>query len=91
MDLNQALEHAGQVVDFIDFAELMCTDARHRTESCGGHFREESQTEEGEAKRDDNQFCYAAAWEYQGAGVSPVLHKEPLSFDSVKLVERSYK
>lgn len=90
-DLNQALEHAGQVVDFIDFAELMCTDALHRTESCGGHFREESQTEEGEAKRDDNQFCYAAAWEYQGAGVSPVLHKEPLSFDSVKLVERSYK
>jgi succinate dehydrogenase / fumarate reductase flavoprotein subunit len=90
-NLNQSLEHAGRVADFMEFAELMCTDALERDESCGGHFREEHQTEEGEARRDDQNFAYAAVWEFKGVGQRPQLHKEPLSFESVKLAQRSYK
>ena len=89
--LNQALEQAGRVADFFDLAELMCVDALHRRESCGGHFREESQTPAGEAKRDDANFCYVAAWQYDGDGKSPILHKEPLVFEHVQLAQRSYK
>jgi len=90
-DLNQALEHAGRVADFLEFAELMCHDALQREESCGCHFREEYQTPEGEAQRDDARFSYVAAWEYAGAGRAPVLHPEPLAFETVHLVQRSYK
>jgi succinate dehydrogenase / fumarate reductase flavoprotein subunit len=90
-DYNQALELGNRVADFIDFAELLCTDALHRTESCGGHFRVESQTDEGEAKRDDEHFSYVGAWEYQGADKSPLLHKEKLEFENVHLAVRSYK
>ena len=90
-DLNMSLEHAGRLTDYFELAQLMCLDALHRTESCGGHFREESQTEEGEAKRDDQSFCYVGVWDFAGAGKTPTLHKEPLSFDNVQLVERSYK
>jgi succinate dehydrogenase / fumarate reductase flavoprotein subunit len=89
--LNQELEKAGRVADFLELAELMCIDALHRTESCGGHFREESQTDDGEAKRDDANFSYVAAWEYSGDLDAPNLHREPLHFDSVKLQQRSYK
>ncbi|HEY0810962.1 MAG TPA: fumarate reductase/succinate dehydrogenase flavoprotein subunit, partial [Longimicrobiales bacterium] len=89
-NLNQSLEHAGRVADFFEFAELMCTDALHRDESCGGHFRVEHQTEEGEAKRDDDRFAYVAVWEFKGVGQAPVLHKEPLTFESVQLAQRSY-
>jgi succinate dehydrogenase / fumarate reductase flavoprotein subunit len=89
--LNQALEKAGRVADFFELAELICLDALERTESCGGHFREESQTPDGEALRDDEHFAYVAAWEYAGPGAQPVLHKEPLVFDNVKLSQRSYK
>jgi len=89
--LNQALEHAGRVADFLEFAELMTADALHRTESCGGHFREESQTPEGEALRDDENFCYVAAFEHQGEGQAAKLHKEPLAFEAVHLAQRSYK
>jgi succinate dehydrogenase / fumarate reductase flavoprotein subunit len=89
--LNQDLERAGRVADYMEFAELMVADALHREESCGGHFREEYQTEEGEAKRDDERFCYVAAWEYRGEGQLETLHKEPLEFESVKLTQRSYK
>lgn len=88
---NQNLEHAGRLADFLEFAELLTLDALHREESCGGHFREESQTEEGEAKRDDEHFCYVGAWEYKGDGEKPELSKEPLTFDNVHLVTRSYK
>ncbi|MEO3812022.1 fumarate reductase/succinate dehydrogenase flavoprotein subunit [Sphaerisporangium sp. B11E5] len=88
--LNQSLERAGRVADFFDLAELMCLDALHRTESCGGHFRAESQTPEGEALRDDDNFAYVAAWEH-GADGTPVLHKEALTYDYVKLTQRSYK
>ena len=91
VELNQSLERAGRVADFLELGELMCIDALHRTESCGGHFREESQTAEGEALRDDANFSYVAAWEYDGEGRSPVLHKEPLVFENVKLSQRSYK
>jgi succinate dehydrogenase / fumarate reductase flavoprotein subunit len=90
-ELNQSLEKAGRVADFLEIAELMCHDALHRAESCGGHFRIESQTPEGEAKRDDANFSYAAAWEWQGNGQAPALHKEPLKFDYVHLAQRSYK
>jgi succinate dehydrogenase / fumarate reductase flavoprotein subunit len=90
-ELNQSLEKAGRVADFLELAELMCTDALHRAESCGGHFRLESQTSEGEAKRDDAGFCYVAAWEYAGPGQAAVLHKEPLTFEHVHLAQRSYK
>jgi len=90
-EMNKSLERAGRVADYLEFAELLCTDALHRNESCGGHFREEYQTEEGEAKRDDDKFCYVAAWEWKGTGQKPVLHKEPLKFDYVHLAQRSYK
>jgi succinate dehydrogenase / fumarate reductase flavoprotein subunit len=90
-ELNQSLEKAGRVADFLEFAELMCLDALHREESCGGHFRTEYQTADGEARRDDEDFCYVAAWEYQGPGRAPVLHKEPLVFENVHLSTRSYK
>jgi succinate dehydrogenase / fumarate reductase flavoprotein subunit len=89
--LNQNLEHAGRVADFLEFGELLARDALHRDESCGGHFREEHQTPEGEADRDDENFCYAAAWEYKGQGANETLHKEPLTFDEVHLTKRSYK
>ena len=91
VELNQSLERAGRVADFLELGELMCIDALHRTESCGGHFREESQTPDGEALRDDANFSYVAAWEYPGEGRSPVLNKEPLVFENVKLSQRSYK
>jgi succinate dehydrogenase / fumarate reductase flavoprotein subunit len=91
VELNQALEKAGRVADFLELGELMCLDALHRTESCGGHFREESQTPEGEALRDDANFAYVAAWEYAGERQSPILNKEPLVFENVKLSQRSYK
>jgi succinate dehydrogenase / fumarate reductase flavoprotein subunit len=90
-ELNQALEKAGRVADFLELAELMCRDALHREESCGGHFREEFQTEEGEALRDDERFAYVAAWEYAGRDAEPRLHKEPLTFEYVHLAQRSYK
>ncbi|HEY0573328.1 MAG TPA: fumarate reductase/succinate dehydrogenase flavoprotein subunit [Pseudonocardia sp.] len=89
--LNQSLEKAGRVADFMELAELMCLDALHRAESCGGHFRAESQTEDGEAARDDEHFSYAAAWEYAGQGQAPVLHKEQLAFEYVHPSKRSYK
>jgi succinate dehydrogenase / fumarate reductase flavoprotein subunit len=90
-ELNQSLEKAGRVADFLEFAELMCRDALHREESCGGHFRTEHQTPEGEARRDDVNFAYVAAWEYAGPGKQPVLHQEKLVFESVHLATRSYK
>ncbi|HEU5465743.1 MAG TPA: fumarate reductase/succinate dehydrogenase flavoprotein subunit [Gemmatimonadales bacterium] len=90
-DLNQSLEKAGRVADFFEFAELMCEDALHREESCGGHFREEYQTPDGEAKRDDARFSYVAAWEFAGVGAAPKLSKEPLDFEYVHLAQRSYK
>jgi len=90
-DLNQSLERAGRVADFLEFAELMVIDARARQESCGGHFNEAYQTEESEAKRDDENFCHVAAWEYAGADSEPVFHKEPLEFENVQLTQRSYK
>jgi succinate dehydrogenase / fumarate reductase flavoprotein subunit len=90
-ELNQSLEKAGRVADFLELGELMCIDALHRSESCGGHFREESQTSEGEALRDDDHFSYVAAWEYTGPGRKPILHKEPLEFEYVHPAQRSYK
>ncbi len=90
-NLNKNLEYAGRVADYLEFAELLALDALHRTESCGGHFREESQTPDGEAKRDDENFSYAAAWEFTGVGSMPTLHKEPLVFENVKPTQRSYK
>jgi succinate dehydrogenase / fumarate reductase flavoprotein subunit len=90
-DLNQSLEKAGRVADFFELAELMCIDARERNESCGGHFREEYQTPEGEAQRDDENYAYAAAWGYRGYGNYPELVKEPLSFEYVHPSQRSYK
>ena len=90
-ELNQSLEKAGRVADFFELARLMCRDARHREESAGGHFREEYQTEEGEALRDDERFSYVAAWEWTGRGSEPVLHKEPLEFEHVHPASRSYK
>jgi len=88
--VNPELEKAGRVADFIELGELMCVDALHRNESCGGHFREEYQND-GEAKRDDENFCYVGAWEFQGAGKDEALHKEELQFDNVHLATRSYK
>jgi succinate dehydrogenase / fumarate reductase flavoprotein subunit len=88
---NQNLEHAGRVADFLEFAELLATDALERKESCGGHFREEYQTPDGEAQRDDANYCYVAAWEYGGPEAPSVLHKEPLDFENVHLATRSYK
>jgi succinate dehydrogenase / fumarate reductase flavoprotein subunit len=89
--LNQDLEKAGRVADFLEFGELMCQDALMREESCGGHFREEHQTGEGEAKRNDEEFAFVAAWEFTGVGSAPKLHKEPLTFEDVPLSQRSYK
>jgi len=90
-DLNQSLQKAFRVGDFLDFAQVMTLDALERNESCGGHFREEFQTEEGEAKRDDERFCHVTAWEYQGDKALPRSHVEPLVFENVKLAQRSYK
>jgi succinate dehydrogenase / fumarate reductase flavoprotein subunit len=90
-ELNQSLELAGRVADFLEFAELLCHDALMRTESCGAHFREESQTEEGEALRDDENFSHVSAWEFTGVGKEPRLHKEQLAFENVELAQRSYK
>jgi succinate dehydrogenase / fumarate reductase flavoprotein subunit len=89
-ELNQSLEKAGRVADFLEFAELMCLDALERRESCGGHFREEFQTPDGEALRDDENFTHVAAWEYAG-DKKPIRHTEPLVFENVKLATRSYK
>jgi succinate dehydrogenase / fumarate reductase flavoprotein subunit len=90
-NLNQSLEYAGRVADYLEFAELLAFDALHRRESCGGHFREESQTAEGEALRDDEHYTYVAAWEFTSAGRPPELHKEPLIFEEVHPTQRSYK
>jgi succinate dehydrogenase / fumarate reductase, flavoprotein subunit len=90
-NLNQELEKAGRLADFFDIAELLARDALDRKESCGGHFREESATEDGEAKRNDEEFAYVSVWEYKGEKKEPVLHKEPLTFESIKLTQRSYK
>jgi succinate dehydrogenase / fumarate reductase flavoprotein subunit len=89
--LNQNLEEAGRIADFLEFGELLVHDAWHRKESCGGHFREESATPDGEAQRDDENFCYVAAWEWKGEGKTPELHKDILTFDNVHLTQRSYK
>jgi succinate dehydrogenase / fumarate reductase flavoprotein subunit len=89
--VNQSLEKVGRVADFFDLGELMCRDALMREESCGGHFRVEHQTEDGEAKRDDENFSFVGAWEWEGKGSTPTLHKEPLVFETVKPVVRSYK
>ncbi len=89
-EFNPELEKAGRVADFMELGELMCIDALHRNESCGGHFREEFQTEEGEALRDDANFCYAAAWEYKETN-NWELHKEELKFENIKIAQRSYK
>lgn len=91
MELNQQLENAWRLADFLEFSEMMATDALHREESCGGHFRVEHQTDDGEAMRNDEDFCYSAAWEFKGVGKTPELHKEPLKFENVKLAVRSYK
>ncbi|EOQ88382.1 succinate dehydrogenase or fumarate reductase, flavoprotein subunit [Leptospira yanagawae serovar Saopaulo str. Sao Paulo = ATCC 700523] len=90
-ELNQELEKAGRVADFLEFGELMCLDALTREESCGGHFREEHQTEDGEAKRNDEKFCHVSAWEYQGEGKTPVEHREKLEYENIHLAVRSYK
>jgi succinate dehydrogenase / fumarate reductase flavoprotein subunit len=90
-EFNQQLENAGRTADFLEFGELMCRDALHRNESCGGHFRSEYQYDDGEAKRDDVNYCYVGAWEFKGVGAEPELHKEPLQFENVHLAVRSYK
>ena len=90
-DYNLSLQKAGRLADCLEFAEMLATDALSREESCGGHFREEYKTEEGEAKRDDENFCHVAAWEYSGYGKAPILKKEPLTFENVQLSQRSYK
>ena len=90
-EFNQELEKALRLEDFFEIGTLMAYDALNRNESCGGHFRVESQTEEGEAKRDDANFMYVAAWEYKGDGVEPELHKEPLVYENIKVVTRNYK
>ena len=90
-ELNQDLEYAGRVADFLEFAELLALDALERKESCGGHFRVEDQDQEGEAQRNDDDFCHAAAWEYAGPGKPPILNKEPLVFEDIHLAKRSYK
>ena len=89
-ELNQSLEKAGRVADFLEFSELICLDALTREESCGGHFREEYQ-DAGEAKRNDEKFAFVSAWEYAGPGKAPILNKEPLEFENVHLSTRSYK
>ncbi len=89
--LNQSLEKVGRVADFMELGELMARDALDREESCGGHFREEHQTEEGEAQRDDENFSYVSAWEWNGEGTAQSLNKEPFEFENVALSQRSYK
>lgn len=89
--MNQGLENAARVADFLEFAEVMCTDAITREESCGAHFREEYQTEEGEAQRNDAEFSFVSAWEYAGEGKAPIWNKEPLNPEFVKPSVRSYK
>jgi succinate dehydrogenase flavoprotein subunit len=90
-ELNQSLEVAGRVADFLELGELMCLDAVERDESCGCHFRTEHQMPDGEAKRDDQKFCHVAAWEYTGYGRKPNRHVEPLTYENVALAVRSYK
>ena len=90
-ELNQALENAGRVADFLELSELMCLDALDRNESCGGHFREEFQTPDGEALRNDAEYSYVAAWEYAGPNAQPILNKELLNFEYVHPTQRSYK
>jgi succinate dehydrogenase / fumarate reductase flavoprotein subunit len=90
-EVNQELEKAGRVADFMELAELMCIDALDREESCGGHFRVEYQTPDGEAKRNDEKYAYVAAWEWKGVGQKPVLNKEPLVYENIQLATRSYK
>jgi succinate dehydrogenase / fumarate reductase flavoprotein subunit len=90
-ELNPELEKAARVADFLELGELMCKDALDRNESCGGHFREEYKTEEGEARRDDENYTYVAAWEWTDTDKDPVLHKEDLVFENVELKTRSYK
>ena len=90
-NLNPMLDYAGRVADYMEFGELLTLDALHRNESCGGHFREEFQTPDGEALRDDEQYSYVAAWEFTGVDSEPMLHKEPLVFDEVHPSQRSYK
>ena len=89
--INMELERAGRVADFLEFGELMCRDALTRNESCGGHFRTEYQTPEGEALRNDDEYAFVSAWEYQGENQLPTLNKEPLVYEKVKLATRSYK
>ena len=90
-EINQTLEKAGRIADFLELGELICLDALEREESCGGHFREEYQTPEGEALRNDEKFCHVAAWEYAGDGKTPIRNVEPLAFENVHLSQRSYK
>jgi len=90
-NVNKELELALRLADYMEFAELLAIDAQQRRESCGCHFREEHQTEDGEAKRNDAEYSYVAAWEFRGVGEPPVLHKEPLTFENVSLSQRSYK
>jgi succinate dehydrogenase / fumarate reductase flavoprotein subunit len=90
-DLNTELERALRIADYLELSELIAVDALHREESCGGHFREEHQTREGEAARNDKKFAYVAAWQFSGQGKKPKLHKEPLEFEYVKPSQRSYK
>ena len=85
------LQKAGRLADYLELGELMAIDALDRKESCGGHLRQESQSAEGEAIRDDENFCHVSAWEYKGDGVRPELYKEPLVFENVELIQRSYK
>jgi len=89
-EINSELEKAGRVADYLEFANLMCHDALSREESCGAHFREEYQTTDGEALRDDEKFCYVSAWQWPGSNVEPILHKEPLLFEFIKLSVRNY-
>ena len=90
-EFNQELEKAGRVADFLELGELMCKDALERSESCGGHFREESQTEEGEALRNDQEYTFVSAWEYAEKPSNSTLHKEELVYDNIELKQRSYK
>jgi succinate dehydrogenase / fumarate reductase flavoprotein subunit len=90
-NLNPGLDYAGRVADYMEFAEVLALDALERRESCGGHFREEYQTPDGEAQRNDDEFTYVAAWEFKGVGTRPVMHKEPLVFEEVHPTQRSYK
>jgi succinate dehydrogenase / fumarate reductase flavoprotein subunit len=90
-ELNMELDKALRLADFLELGELMAMDALERKESCGGHFREEFKTPEGEALRDDENFTYVAAWEYQGEGIEPTLHKEPLIYENIEVKQRNYK